>query len=70
MIFFFFFFFFFLWGGGARGDEGGEGVRGGCGPFRHLSLISSRSFIKNGRKPENPGKTTRPSVSRTWFSHM
>ena len=25
------------------------------GPFRNISLISSRSFIKCGRRPENPG---------------
>ena len=27
-----------------------------CGPFKNISLISSRSFIKGGRKPEDPGK--------------
>ena len=26
------------------------------GPFKNISLISSRSFIKGGRKQENPGK--------------
>ena len=26
------------------------------GPFKNISLISSRSFIKGGRKLENPGK--------------
>ena len=26
-------------------------------PFNNISLISSRSFINGGRKPENPGKT-------------
>ena len=26
------------------------------GPFKNISLISSRSFIKSGRKPENPEK--------------
>ena len=26
------------------------------GPSKNISLISSRSFIKGGRKPENPGK--------------
>ena len=26
------------------------------GPFKNISLISSRSFIKGGRKPENLGK--------------
>ena len=41
----------------------------GC--FKNISLISSRSFIKGGRKPENSGKkTTWPSISRTWLSHM
>ena len=29
---------------------------GFCGPFKNISLISSRSFIKGGRKPENPEK--------------
>ena len=38
----FFFFFFFLFGF--------------YGPFKNISLISSRSFIKGGRKPENPEK--------------
>ena len=41
------------------------------GSFKNISFISSRSFIKDGRKPENPGKKTNwPSVSRTWLSHM
>ena len=44
-VFFFFFVFFFFGGGG-----------GVYGPFKNISLISSRSFIKGGRKPENPGK--------------
>ena len=26
------------------------------GPFKNISLISSRSFIEGGRKPENPGE--------------
>ena len=26
------------------------------GPFKNISLISSQSFIKGGRQPENPGK--------------
>ena len=40
-------------------------------PFKNISLISSWSFITGGQKPENPGgKTTWPSVSRTWPSHM
>ena len=38
LIFFFFFFFWF----------------GFYGPFKNISLISSRSFIEGGRKPENP----------------
>ena len=50
------------------------------GPFKNISLISSRSFIKSERKPEfikserkpeNPGKkSTWPSVSRTGFLHV
>ena len=54
---FFVFFFFFFW-------------FGFYGPFKNISLISSRSFIEGGRKPENPEKTTWPSVSRTWLSHI
>ena len=38
------------------------------GPFKNISLISSGSFIKGGRKP-NPGKNHWPSVSRNWLSH-
>ena len=38
-----FFFFFFFW-------------FGFYGPFKNISLISSRSFIEGGRKPENPEK--------------
>ena len=26
------------------------------GSFKNISFISNRSFIKSGRKPENPGK--------------
>ena len=37
------FFFFFFW-------------FGFYSPFQNISLISSRSFIKGGRKPENPEK--------------
>ena len=37
------FFFFFFW-------------FGFYGPFKNISLISSRSFIEGGRKPENPEK--------------
>ena len=40
--FFFFFFFFFLFGFYVS--------------FKNISLISSRSFIKGGRKPEYPGE--------------
>ena len=40
---FFFFFFFFFW-------------FGFYGPFKNISLISSRSFIEGGRKPEYPEK--------------
>ena len=40
---FLFFFFFFFW-------------FGFYGPFKNISLISSRSFIEGGRKPENPEK--------------
>ena len=45
-------------------------------PLQEYSLISSRSFIKGGRKPENPGKnhlTNRkqnlafPHVTRAWL---
>ena len=36
-------FFFFFW-------------FGFYGPFKNISLISSRSFIEGGRKPENPEK--------------
>ena len=39
----YFFFFFFFW-------------FGFYGPFKNISLISSRSFIEGGRKPENPEK--------------
>ena len=41
MIFLIFYFFFWF---------------GFYGPFKNISLISSRSFIKGGRKPENPEK--------------
>ena len=39
------FFFFFLFS-----------LFGFYGPFKNISFISSRSFIKGGQKPENPGK--------------
>ena len=42
-VFFFVFFFFFFW-------------FGFYGPFKNISLISSRSFIEGGRKPEYPEK--------------
>ena len=44
-------FFLLGWGGGA-----GRGRGRGYGPFKNISLISSRSFIKGERKPKNPGK--------------
>ena len=47
-VFFFFFFFFFWWVGGGGGMV--------YGPFKNISLISSRSFIEGGRKPEYPEK--------------
>ena len=40
------------------------------GPFKNISLISSRSFIEGGRKPCTRRKTTWPSVGRTWLSHI
>ena len=41
------------------------------GPFKNISLMSSRPFIKVERKPENTWKKiTWPSVCRTWVSHM
>ena len=52
------FFFFFLW-------------FGFYGPFKNISLISSRSFIKGWAKTREAGeKTTWPSISRTWLSHV
>ena len=39
-------------------------------PFKNISLIWGRSFIKGGRKPENLGKTTWPCVRGAWLSHM
>ena len=53
------FFCFFLAGRGGVGGGVGGGRRAGCGvycPFKNISLISSQSFIKGGRKPENQGK--------------
>ena len=38
-----------VWGGGGGGEVF-------YGPFKNISLISSRSFIKGGREPENPGR--------------
>ena len=54
MIFFFFFFFGF----------------GFYCPFKKISLISSRSFIKGGKNRRTRGKNIWPAVSRTWLSHM
>ena len=49
----------------------GGGGYGFYGPFKNISVISSRSFIKDDRKPEDPGgKKHLPSVSRTWLSHI
>ena len=39
-------------------------------PFMNISLISSRSFIKGGRKPENPGKNHLTIRKQNWLSHM
>ena len=56
-VFFFFFFFFVLFFAGGAGVEGEVGVGVEVyGAFKTISLISSRSFIKGVRKPENPGK--------------
>ena len=41
-------------GGGWVGGGGGGGV--GYGPFKNITHISNRSFIKGGRKPKNTGK--------------
>ena len=40
------------------------------GLFKKISLISSWSFIKGGRKLENLRKTTWPSVCRNWLPNM
>ena len=40
------------------------------GPFKNISLISRRSFIKVDENRRTRGKTTWPSVSRTWLSHI
>ena len=47
-------------GGGGGGEGGGGGAEGGgdVTALSKFSLISSRSFIKGGRKPENPGEKT------------
>ena len=42
LVYFILFYYFFLFGF--------------YGPFKNISLISSRSFIEGGRKPENPEK--------------
>ena len=36
--------------------RGGGGGAGGYGPFKNITHISNRSFIKGGRKPKNTGK--------------
>ena len=48
------FFSFFFWGGG------------GYGPFKNISLISSRSLIRGGGKPEYPEKNHLTYRCRTW----
>ena len=54
-VFFFFFFFFYL---------------GFTVIYKNISVIPSRSFIKDGRKPETLGKNNSLSVSRTRLFHM
>ena len=54
---FLFFFSFFFFGFGFYG------------PFKNISLISSRSFIEGGRKPENPEKN-HLTIRDLAFSHM
>ena len=39
-------------------------------PFKNISLISSRSFIKGGRKPENPGKNHLTIRKQNLASHV
>ena len=39
------------------------------GPFKNISLISSRRSSKVGENQRTRGKTTWPSISRTWLSH-
>ena len=41
--------------GGGGGGWGGGG-EGGYGPFKNITHISNRSFIKGGRKQKNTGK--------------
>ena len=53
----FFFSFFFFW-------------YGFYSPFKNISLILSWSFIKLGENQRTRGKSTWPSVSRTWLSYM
>ena len=39
--------------------------------FKNISFISSRSFIKGGRKPENPGKKSHDHpLAELGFSHV
>ena len=56
LIFYFFFFFFF--------DLGFMAL------FKNISLISSQSFSKGGRKPENPGKNHHTIHKQNLAFHM
>ena len=58
---------------------GGGGEGRGYDPFKNISLISSRSFIKGERKPTNPGKNHQtirkqnlafPHVTRTRLEQL
>ena len=62
--FFYFFFFFFLWGGGG----GGEVLRPFQEYFTYIERDDRSSKVDKNRRTR--GKTTWPSVSRTWLSHM
>ena len=62
-----FFFFFFLGGGGGGG--GGGNRFGFYGPFKNILHIEP-IVHQRWEKTRTRGKTTWPSVSRTWLSHM
>ena len=58
--------FIIFWGVGGGGV--GEWV---YGPFKNISLILNRSYIKGGRKPENPGKNHQTIHKQNLaFSHV